>query len=289
MRIANFFKAAVLALPLLLAACHSQKNVVQPTTATGRPGQAELLQKVEQLSHNKVSTVSAKLKFSATMDGKEVSLGGTLRMKRNDVIRLQLVAFGLLEAARMEFTPDYALIVDRINKQYLKAPYKDIEFLRNSGINFNMLQALFCAELFQPGKTQLSSDDLRAFVTSPIGSTETVVSYDTTTTRSSDTNMNYSWLVDELTGAIRRADVVHNDVKHGNTQLSWDYREMKSLDAARFPTDVLVTLLTPKKELKVGVKLSSLSTDADWEERTTVSSKYRQVSFDELLGRLMSL
>lgn len=83
----------------------------------------------------------------------DLTLTGNLKMKRDDVIRLQLMAFGFVEAGRLEFTKDYVLIMDRINKQYLKVPYNQLDFLRNSGLNFYSLQALFWNELFQPART----------------------------------------------------------------------------------------------------------------------------------------
>ena len=37
------------------------------------------------------------------------------------MIRIQLTPLGLMEAGRIEFTKDYVLVVDRINKEYIKA------------------------------------------------------------------------------------------------------------------------------------------------------------------------
>jgi len=50
-----------------------------------------------------------------------------------------------------------------------------------------------------------------------------------------------------------------------------------------------ITLTTPQKEVKLGVKLNYLNSDSDWETRTRVSDKYREVSIDEILKRFMAL
>ena len=73
--------------------------------------------------------VTSKVKFSVEVGNRQMTLTGNLKMKRDDVIRLQLMAFGFVEAGRLEFTQDYVLIVDRINKQYLKVPYAHIAVL----------------------------------------------------------------------------------------------------------------------------------------------------------------
>ena len=85
------------------------------------------------------------------------------------------------------------------------------------------------------------------------------------------------------------ANIMYRDGISGNTQLNWDYREFKNLGSKQFPSDMAVTLTTPKKEVKLGIKLNSLNNDDDWDLRTRVSSKYREVEVDEILRRIMAL
>ena len=50
-----------------------------------------------------------------------------------------------------------------------------------------------------------------------------------------------------------------------------------------------VTLTTQKKEVKLGIKLNYINNETEWETRTEVSNKYREVSIDEILQRFMAL
>jgi hypothetical protein len=50
-----------------------------------------------------------------------------------------------------------------------------------------------------------------------------------------------------------------------------------------------ITLTTPEKELKLGIKLTYLGNESEWETRTTVSDKYREVTVDDILRRFMAL
>ena len=108
--------------------------------------QAFLLQVNDNAQHARF--ITSKIKFSVEVGNQNMTLTGNLKMKRDDVIRLQLMAFGFVEAGRLEFTPDYVLIIDRINKLYLKVPYSHLDFMRNSNIDFYVIQALFWNELF---------------------------------------------------------------------------------------------------------------------------------------------
>ena len=289
MKLTNILKMVVLASPLLLASCRSHKQVTETKPVVISPEQTELLTRVDANNMHSSAFIGSKLKFTVSVGDQQLSLTGNLRIKRDDVIRLQLMAFGFVEAARIEFTQDYVLFIDRINKQYLKAPYYYIDFLRNSGINYNTLQALFCNELFQPGKKQLTNEDLQKFTTSSLGEGEAIINYEDGDGDKVKSKMFYSWLVYEETGRIKMANIMYRDPIQGNTQLNWEYRDFKTLGHKPFPTDMAITLTTPNKEVKLGVKLNYLNTDSDWETRTRVSDKYREVDFDEILRRFMAL
>ena len=190
------------------------------------------------------------------------------------------MAFGFVDAGRMEFTKDYVLIVDRINKQYLKAPYKYIDFMRNSGVNFFTLQALFWNELFIPGQEGLKASDLKNF-SADMGGDEAVIYLERG-------KINYSWLANQKTGRIKMTNIMYRDPYEGNSQLNWNYESYGLLNGKPFPNEMIVTLTTPSKEVKMGIKLNYMGTDSNWETRTNVSANYREVTAEELLKRVMS-
>ena len=50
-----------------------------------------------------------------------------------------------------------------------------------------------------------------------------------------------------------------------------------------------VTLNTQNKEVKLGIKLNYIGHETEWETRTEISNKYREVNIDEILRRFMAL
>ncbi len=283
MKKSSLLKIAVVAIPLMFASCKSKKNVVaetKPVTTTNTED-GILLNKVQN-NVQKTKFITSKVRFSVEAGVQEITLTGNLKMKRDDVIRLQLMAFGFVEAARIEFTKEYVLVMDRINKQYLKAPYISIDFLRNSGLNFYSLQALFWNELFQPNHQRLEDDDMKNFTTN-INGEDAVVSL-------SDSKIDYSWLVNKELGLIKMTNIIYKDRLNGNTQLNWDYISHTTLDnGKKFPEEMTATLTTQKKEVKLGIKLNYIKHETEWETRTAVSSKYREVTIEEILQRFMAL
>ena len=85
------------------------------------------------------------------------------------------------------------------------------------------------------------------------------------------------------------ANVIYEDKLKGNTQLNWDYEDFENLGVKLFPKTNAVTFTTPKKEVKINMKLNYIGQESDWETQTEVSGKYKQVEVDEILRRFMAL
>lgn len=286
MKLSKVLFITALTAPLLLGSCRSHKVVGpddKPQTAWMDSAEQTAVMSRVMTSVNEAQFVSSKLKFTVKLGDKEASLTGSLRMKRDDVIRLQLMAaFGLVEVARLEFTTEDVLMMDRINKQYIKLPYSQVDFLRKSGINFYTLQALFRSELFHPGKTTVDETVLANYSLQPAGEKDALL-------ETENQNMHYSWLVNGTTGRILNTNIMYQDNRNGNTQLSWEYRDFKNLQSKPFPSDMKVTLKTPDKEVQLTFTLSGLDTDSGWETRTNISGRYQQVTPEDILTRIMSL
>jgi hypothetical protein len=221
------------------------------------------------------------VKFSVEVGARQMTLTGNLKMKRDDVIRLQLMAFGFVEAGRLEFTKEYVLIMDRINKLYLKASYAQLDFLRNNQIDFYVLQSLFWNELFQPGKMKVTDEGLKSF-SAELGSEDAIISME-------NGKLSYRWLADMVNHRVKMANIMYNDRFRGNYQLNWDYEDFQQYNRKFFPMEHKISFNTPEKEVKLGMTLNYMGADENWETRTEVSSKYRQVSIEEILQRFMSL
>jgi hypothetical protein len=289
MKTSSILKVACLALPLVLGSCKSKQPIADQNELPEQTmNEQNFLGKIAKnaVETSKTQFMTSKVKFSVEYGAQSITLTGNLRMKRDDVIRLQLMAFGFVEAARIEFTKEYVLILDRINKQYIMAPYGHVDFLRNSGLNFYSIQALFWNELFQPNHTTLDESDYERFATN-MGDNSTddvVISLD-------DGKMYYSWLADNKKGIIKMANILYKDRFNGNSQLNWDYEDFKLAEGGKqqFPHDMAIMLTTSGKEVKLNMKLNYINHESEWETRTQISNKYREVNIDEMLRRFLQL
>lgn len=292
----SLFKICLICAPLALASCGAKKSLVKDnatvstTQATHKHAEEMQLAFVQKVSDQKVyaKNIVSGLSFTANMDGKSITLPGALRMRRDQVIRLQIfIPYIGTEAARIEFTPDYVLVVDRLHKQYVKGDYNQLDFLRNNGLSFYSLQALFWNQLMLPGTNRVSEGDLEKFDVNLDGMGQNVP------IMLKNGNLAFTWQANRNSGLIAQAVVAYTSRSQGNSTLTWKYDNFKALGAKSFPATQEFSFATnaTKQARKATVKLAldALKTSDDWETNTVVSSKYKKVEVQDILGKLLEM
>lgn len=279
---------------LVVVSCGTKKTVVDNSTdvktVTGTEDAEQLkLNYMRRVYDNAVYTqnIVSNIDFSIDTGSKDISVGGSLHMRKDDVIRIQLTAFGLMEVGRLEFTKDYVMIVDRIHKEYIKADYNKVSFLQRNVLNFYSLQALFWNMLFMPGTKKVTDDMLKQFALNLQSSSAMVP------VNLKQGNMSYVWQTESKTGQIKQTEITYADKSSGTTKIICKYDDFKPVGTKMFPHMLTLngkTQATQKpRDVKVGIKLKGVKMDKDWETRTTLSGKYKAVSVEEVLEKITSL
>ena len=302
----RLIKVVLLIATIVISSCGTKKHlvkeptVVTPTTTTpsgqvkptDSKGMEELRKQqfAEKVLNNAVyvDNITSKIDFTVNSGSKKIEVSGKIQMRRDDVIRIQLsVPILGMEAGRLEFTKDYVMIVDRIHTEYVKGDYNKVEFLKNNGLDFYSLQALFWNQLFLPGEKTITKDKLKAFTVDlkddPKNSTLSL----------KRDRLSYVWQADNTTGLIQQVDAQYSSQQSGNTKLQCTYGDFRPLGVKQFPTDITLDMNTSAtkkaKQIKMNIRMKSLNTDSKWDARTTLSKKYKEVSAEDVLNRLMNL
>ena len=286
MKIARYI--ALLAVVMMMVACGSKKNLDASGSATKSVDTSTLkkLDYVRKVYSNATDSKNLVSKIDFTIDGmgKNISVDGKLYMRKDEVIRIVLAPFGIMEVGRLEFTPDYVLVIDRMHKQYVKATYNDLSFLKNNGLNFYSLQALFWNELFLPGTDKLTDKQLDNFDAeiSPGAKRKVTVK---------SGGLNFEWDTTSATGRIDAANVTYGIGTANASNASWKYDTFSTLGSKIFPANQTISFASKavksNSTMKVNVRMKKLTTDSKWEAHSTVSDKYTKVSAEEALKKIM--
>lgn len=295
MRTVHIFAAA--ALVALLAACGAKKNLTTTPlpgaastekTQTQQPTERQQLAVVQRVADQRLyqKNVTGDMTFSIQAGSVSQSLPGSLHMRRDEVIRLQ-VFIPLLgtEVGRVEFTPTRVLVVDRLHKEYIEADYTQLSFLRDNGLSFYSLQSLFWNELLLPGTQKVGEGDLRKF------SVDLTTTGDTTPVTLSEGKMHYQWNVETATSHILSAVIEYRG--SAASSLTWKYADFKTVGARQFPATQSFTFATSmggkRQAGTITLRMSGVGTDDKWDSKTSLSTKYKRVEAADVFDKLLKM
>ena len=271
---------------LFLAACGSRKKALDATSGTTPDAvdhSAAALEKiVHEVNSNRLSAdaLTAKMSLALSAGQKSVNVGGTLRMKRNDVIQLNLVMLGLMEVGRMELTKDYFMVVNRMEHEYVKASYEDIAFLRTNGIDFFTFQSLFWDELFVAGD--------RGAVPAPKRYQKTLEGDDLKLVNSDSRQMVLTFLANVASGMVHSTSFSSKE-RADQPVLDWQYQEYSKLNRQSFPSRMQIRVNASSKPLVATISLSHIKASDDWEKRTQLSKRYTPITVESAFNSIMRL
>lgn len=266
---------ALCLLVLLAASCRSSK---QAGSSAGMGSREEISLLKEVIGSSPAfDTFSSKLRLTARLNGKETSVNGSLKMKRDELIQLSVAPILGIEVARIEITRDSVLVLDRINRQYLYVPISALSFLANGDIDFYTIQALFFNELFLPGKQKVTDADLSAF---SLRKDEDKLLIKPKKAKKID----YSFTADEANRLTSTRIAAYSRYR-----LDWEYKDFKPLNRNKFPARMNVAIEGAGKPVEAQLNLSKMDTGKTNLSRTSVSKKYKQIAPDELLKLLFNL
>ena len=223
--------ATLFAVALVLASCGAKKTVM-----TGGSAQTQAAMKksdavspslhfVQQVSDQRLyqKNIVGDMSFSIKAGSINQTLPGQLRMRKDEVIRLQvMIPLIQTEVGRVEFTPDYVLVIDRLHKEYIKAEYSQLGFLKDNGLDFYSLQSLFWNELLLPGTQKVGEGDLDKFTA------EIDALGDEVPVTLKSGKLNFKWNARRADHHILSALVTYLGSAHGTSSLAWKYGDFKA-------------------------------------------------------------
>ena len=276
MRKRIYLYACLVLLIVLMASCSSTKSL-KKSDFIGDLSETEYLEKVVSNTAD-WNALTAKMTLDLNLNGKSTGkVGGTLRIKRGEVIQISLAPFLGIEVGRAEISPDGMLVIDRVNKRYVQVSFDDLRKLTNVDLDFHVLEALFLNEMFLPGKPYLTSRDKSLFDWD-IEQAGVILS------AKKSKMFSYRFFTDAPEGRLKQSRIALAGSAYA---LNWNYDKFEPLKQSAFPTYMHVSFEGAKKPSDATFQLSRLTLQANWEAHTDVSKKYQKVELDELIKILV--
>lgn len=252
---------------LLLASCKSSKE----TATQSAKVHIEQIKKTTAVS-GALSGVSAKMRLSANINGRQLSSSGNLKALKGGGVQLAITPLGIFEAARVEFLPLYVQYINKIEAEYARVDYSSIALLKQHGIGFALLESLFLNCIYVPAG--LSMDSFLAAATIVDAGENMVVTY-----KAAD--ITYEYHINKVTGLLAKSVGTY---KNG-TSVTCAYGKFQQVGDAQFPAAMELTLGGAGLGATLSFSLSRIKESNEFAP-TLPSASYKKVSPESLLKLL---
>ena len=275
MKLYKPLKYSVIMLLLLIAvlySCKPKERIMQAQSALEDKTNSELFKDV-MYKDIEFSTFSSKLNLTISTGTKTISSRGNLRIVKNGAIQVSVQPVFGIEMFRLYVEPDYFIILDRMNKRYVKESFQDIQENNPVGFNFYTLQSLFTNSLFIPDQNEVSLQDYKKF-------------------KYSETSDNY-----HLTARDKKSDIDYSFSINGNDQitltqlylpkkkysLQWNYNQFSLMKNIFFPYEMKISATIDKRKLDTTIALSDINLEEPFSLETPIPGSYTKVELSEVL------
>lgn len=95
-----------------------------------------------------INNISGKMSVNVKIKNESIKSDAHFICKKNEVIRMVLIPFPFVEAARIWFNKDGIYIWDKINSAKIQESYADLSSRLGMEINYQMIESFFLSDVF---------------------------------------------------------------------------------------------------------------------------------------------
>ena len=261
---------AFLMLTLLLTGCRTKKE-------TGRErGENVSIKSIATLPAITPDTtalqhLSGNTALNIAVNGKgSVNIKGKLRVKRGEGIQISVTPLGLIEAACIEFLPQKIRFINKLQKTYTEMPYSEASIIGLSGINYNVLEAIFLNYTFLPDG-RLACKGLKEMSIKDVGE-----SYHLETKNKKA--MQYRFLINKESGHLLSC----NGLSSTGESIECLYSGFEEIGNIPFPNNICITF-KGDATIKLNIGLSKADNNPFKFSSRNVNNSYLKQNIDDFI------
>lgn len=239
------------------------------------PDNSSLVEQIQQmLSLKPVEwNIAAKVKVQIGTDEKSFVSGGSFGVEQGKGMRIGITAMGLFEVARIDISPDDAMFVNKIGKEYAQLSYADVSFLGEAGLDYNILESVLLNKPFTPDREDFFTSLPRMSVFRD--STYIIVN------TGKKNNMQYAFRFNSETGELVNSEGLYND----KIKVMCSYDDFVQLSERTFPRHIKLVVNGLGRTVALDLKLSNIKEHIYRFDKSNVGS-YKAIDIAEIFKML---
>ncbi len=252
--------------------CKSKKQIVVAAPIENKVD-AELFTDVINNQFN-FKTFSSRLNLTLASGTKSLSSKANLKIIRDKAIQLSVQPLFGVEMVRLYADKDSLVLLDRMNKRYVKESVEDVKKVYPVGFDYRTLQSLLTNQLFVSGQTEVIYSDYEKFFTEQVSDMHYLLK-----SVDRESGIEYSFTID---GNDRIASTALKQPKE-KYLLNWKYDDFVMETHKAFPHKMDVGLASAKRKVNVGLEFSGISFDEDFDLQISVPGSYTRTTIADIV------
>jgi hypothetical protein len=216
----------------------------------------------------------SKLTMSVNYDGINFTFKSSIRIATDSIVSISIQPALGIEMFRAEFTPEYFIVYDKLNRRYSQNSYEYIKLSWGIDVNYKAVEALFSHQIFTPQSTN-PQEICKDFQINLFADTTSIVS--TTPmgkfTQQFDIDTNNNRLT--MSGVRHENDLV----------LAITYGVLKAFDKILFPQEVYLQTTMTKVDVSASLNIEKIKFNEPLSLSPISISRYKKVGFMDLLKK----
>jgi len=238
------------------------------------------------------NTLSIKFDVNIKSDEIDRSIGGTLRIRKDSLIWVSISPALGIEAARLQFTPDSIMFVNKMKNEYFVKSYDYFDYKFQTDLSFSDLQSIFTNEIFlysendEENNERLNTDNKeeRFYRKTFISTTDSNL-YVLKTQRKHKIkkyikkNKNKDFIVETLSitpDIFKISNISVTDYGEKRT-LNIQYSEFIDVNNKVMPTLIKMQVETSQKNMSTEIKYNKITVNSDVSFPFKIPEKYKRI------------
>lgn len=219
-------------------------------------------------------TFSSKLNLNLSSGTKSLSSKASLRIVKDKAIQLSVQPLFGVEMLCLYADRDSLVLLDRMNKRYVKESIEDVKKMYPMGFDYKMLQSLLTNQVFVSGQTDVIYSDYDKFSTGQLSNMHYLL-------KSVDkkSGIEYSFTID----GNDRVALTHLMEPKDYYSMNWRYDDFVMESHKTFPRKMDVALASTKRKVNVGLEFSGITLDEDFDLQVSVPGSYTRATISDIV------
>lgn len=259
-----------------LFGCRTKHHVVHSTTPVEEKTEEALFRDILAESFS-FQTFSARLNLSLTSGTRSMSSRANIRIMKDEALQVSVQPLFGVEMFRLYMDPDSVVVLDRMNKRYVKESITALKEHYPVGFDFYTLQSIFTNAVFVSGKEEPEPSDFQKFAYTRTSDRNYYLA-----TEDPESGIEYSFTVN----GDDRVTFTHLMQPKENYSLQWSYGNFVVLDQATFPHKMNASIASASRRINTEFVFSDVVLDEPLQLTLQIPESYTRSSISEVLKQI---